>query len=274
MNDSRIPQNSADFANVFSMAQSAAATVEGYLTVKERALLTLFASYPTAPGAVLEIGAFKGLSTVLLASALRSTKDPVLHSCDPWAAPGVANQDLRTDESTYQSFLANLKKAGVSSQVRVHRSFSHALAKIWRESLRFLWIDGDHSAAGTEQDYDDFAEYVVPRGIVAFHDVLHLPPGPSMTFATRVLASEKWAACGFAGSIGWAQRAESRENALSYREQKRCWLHHLISMSEGSMLDGKTRGWSKIRNLWHRRWIPHGMPDFERIVAAIGASCG
>ena len=43
--------------------------VEGFLTPREMRFLMLLAAYPTTEGEILEIGSFKGKSTILLASS-------------------------------------------------------------------------------------------------------------------------------------------------------------------------------------------------------------
>jgi len=65
-----------EFLRVLSVAQSAAAKVDGLLTERDGYILVLMAVCPTVEGEVLEIGSFKGLSTVLLATALEFTNDP------------------------------------------------------------------------------------------------------------------------------------------------------------------------------------------------------
>ncbi len=266
-----IPLNSKEFSKVFNDAQQRVANVGGYLTEKERALLVLLASCPSSVGSVLEIGAYQGLSTSLIAVGMERTPGDAFHTCDPWSAPGVDGQDVRTNTDTFHQFHNNLAKAGVSDRVVVHRAFSKDLASEWTEPLRFLWIDGDHSIAGTENDYDNFARHVAPGGIIAFHDVLHHHPGPSLVFATRVLISEKWGACGFSGSIGWAQRVRDRSEAVAWRQKKITWFRHLVAISRGSVLDGQLRGWARLRFRWSRSRIPHGYPDFDSLVGAIGA---
>jgi len=42
----------------------------------------------------------------------------------------------------------------------------------------FLFIDGDHTEAGVEQDYEMYHDLVRPGGLIAFHDVLESQPIP------------------------------------------------------------------------------------------------
>ena len=48
--------------------------------------------------------------------------------------------------------------------------FSFQAVKQWFEQIDFLFIDGDHSEAGVQRDWDDWHQYVIRGGIVAFHD--------------------------------------------------------------------------------------------------------
>ena len=40
------------------------------------------------------------------------------------------------------------------------------------EPVDFLFIDGDHTEKGVEQDYNDYKHLVRPGGLIAFHDVI------------------------------------------------------------------------------------------------------
>jgi hypothetical protein len=35
-----------------------------------------------------------------------------------------------------------------------------------------LWIDGDHTYKGVKADFDSWSPFVIPGGVVAFHDSL------------------------------------------------------------------------------------------------------
>lgn len=47
------------------------------------------------------------------------------------------------------------------------------------EKVDFLFIDGDHTEKGVEQDFNDYQEFVRPGGIIAFHDILEKQPIPA-----------------------------------------------------------------------------------------------
>lgn len=260
-------KNKNEFNQALSRARAATSKAAGYLTEKESYILALLACCPTSSGTVLEIGSYKGLSTVLLGTALRSTGDPVLHACDPFDVTPVAEQRLLTNEVVFREFSRNIQSAGLADHVKVHRSFSSELAKTWNQSIRFLWIDGDHSLAQTEADFEKFSAFVEPGGFIAFHDVLHHFPGPSQVFANRILLDEKWAACGLCGSIGWAQRARSADEANRVRGLKLHLYKRVSVFACCSALDQPVTGFNKLRYKILRSLIPRAKPDFDAFTA-------
>ena len=247
-----------------------ASRVEGFMTVKESYILTLLACCPTCNGVVLEIGSFKGFSTVLLAHALRVTSDPRLHACDPFNVAPIADQRLHTDDSVYRAFIENITAAGVRDTVTDHRCFSADLARKWTAPIRFLWIDGDHSFAQTEADYEAFSHFVVPGGFIAFHDVLHHFPGPSQVFANRVLLDERWSACGVCGSIGWAERARGPEDSARHRALKIHLYKRVSAFSCCAALGRSVAGFNDLRFRVLRTLIPHSMPSFRQFASLTG----
>ena len=53
--------------------------------------------------------------------------------------------------------------------------FSSDAVKDWREEIDFLFLDGDHAEPAIQRDWDDWSPFVVPSGIVAFHDARVYP---------------------------------------------------------------------------------------------------
>ncbi len=160
-----------------------------------------------ATGAIVEIGSFKGKSTVVLATIARHYGLGPVAAIDPHTIdnPELAAHRAAPGASSFEAFLSNLKSAGVADTVETHRAHSTDVAPGWKRPIRFLWIDGNHTWAGAKADFDGFMPHLVPGGVVAFHDALHLFSGPIRVFAEEVLRSDRFGAAGFVGSIAWAQ---------------------------------------------------------------------
>ncbi|WP_123101267.1 class I SAM-dependent methyltransferase [Acidithiobacillus sulfuriphilus] len=222
------PQNSSGllpslpketFDKLLMEIQASLQQVEATIMQREVPFLALLAAYPASPGRVLEIGAFKGASTIVLSRAARAAGDECIWTVDPFTSPSETDPDL-AGGSGYPEFLSNLEKTGEGPFVRVFQGFSRDLAKQWNQPIRLLWIDGDHTYRGAQQDFDSFSPFLSDGAIIAFHDVLATQPGPCRVFAHEVLLSPEFGPCGLSGSIGWAQHVKRPEVAARYFPQK------------------------------------------------------
>lgn len=228
----------------------------GYLTEREGRFLALAAAGAPAQGTILEIGSFKGKSTVGLASiAARYGLGPVV-TVDPHTAPSITDPDLKGQLSSWGDFQATLAAAGVGHAVEVHRAFSRDLARGWTRRLRLLWIDGDHTYPGTKEDIDLFRPHLAGGAIVALHDVLHTFEGPVRVFVEEILASDDYGAAGVCGSIGWAQYRPGHGGV--WRGARRGLARRLARLVP-LVRDGRElRGLKKLRYKMWRALVPHG----------------
>ena len=222
-----------------------AATVEGFLSENEMRFLALIAACPTATGDVLEIGSFKGKSTVILAKAAQLAGDTKIYAVDPLTAPSETDPDLHGDESSAKDFRSNIERCNVADKIEFHQTFSYKLAETWTRPLRFLWIDGDHTYKGTKLDFDGFAPHLADGAIVAIHDVLHAFDGGIRVFAEDILLSPNFGAGGFCGSIGWAQYRESDQTGMRYRKEKLSLYTKLARMIPHTVFNGELKGLEK-----------------------------
>ena len=234
-------------------------TVEGYLAPREMRFLALLAACPTADGEILEIGSFKGKSTVILAKAAAlSGDDQKINAVDPMTAPSETDPDLRGDESSLADFQKNIEAHKVADKIEFHQTFSFELAKTWTKPLRLLWIDGDHTYKGTKLDFEGFAPFLQDGAIVAIHDVLHEFDGGIRVFMEDVLLSPAFGACGFVGSIAWAQFHADERKSWKFREEK-LWLYKKLSWLIPYVVFRKElTGWEKKKYKFLRFGVPHG----------------
>jgi len=231
----------------------------GFLTEREARFLALVAACAPAQGVILEIGSFKGKSTVGLASvALRYGLGPVI-TVDPHSGPSITDPDVGPKGSSWDDFRASLHQAGVESAVEAHRAYSRDVAPGWTRPIRFLWIDGDHTYRGAKEDIDLFRSHLVPGAIVALHDVLHTFEGPVRVFADELLGSDRFGAAGLCGSIGWAQYRP--QDGAQWRDQ-RLGLRRRVARLIPFVRDGREpTGLRKLRYKLWRGLVPHAAPD-------------
>ncbi len=192
----------SDIERAAQDACAAGMSVEGWMVLEELRFLFLAAALPTADGEVLEIGSYRGRSTVVLAKgALWAGQDKVV-ACDPFVP--VAPTD--PVGSSHEVFLANLRRHGVESHVQLHHTWSAELARTWDRPLRLLWVDGNHDYAAVRADVEAYLPHLAPGALVALHDVDRAEwPGPTQCFMEDILLSDRFGHCGLCWSIGWAQ---------------------------------------------------------------------
>jgi predicted O-methyltransferase YrrM len=239
----------------------------GFLTEREARFLALAAACAPARGTILEIGSFKGKSTVGLASIAARYGLGKVVTVDPHTAPSVTDPDLRGQASSWDDFRTTVRAAGLETAVEVHHAFSRDLARGWDRPIRLLWIDGDHTYAGTKEDIDLFRRHLADGAIVALHDVLHPFEGPIRVFVEELLASDDFGPAGLCGSIGWAQyRPRDGARWRVARGNLRRRAARLVPL----VRDGRElAGFKKLRYKLARARVPHAAPGAAAWVRAV-----
>lgn len=230
----------------------------GFLTEREGRFLALAAAVIPARGVILEIGSFKGKSTIGLASVARHYKRGPVVAVDPFTAPSSTDPYLQGAVSSYPEFEATLRHAGLFDDVEVHRTYSREVAKSWTRPIRLLWIDGDHTYAGAKADFDLFRPFLATGAVVALHDSLNLFEGPIRVAVEDLFRSDDFGPAGFCGSIAWAQFRPVDASAKRFRERRRS-----LARRAARLLPFVARGkaLSTLQKLRYKFWrsrIPRG----------------
>ena len=136
-----------------------ASAVEGWLTDAQAARLRARAT--AAGGTIVEIGSFRGRSTIVLALAAPAGAELV--AIDPHAGSDRGPQEIAADaargDADHEAFHANLVAAGVGERVRhVRRASADALGDVDGD-LALLYVDGAHRFAPAR---DDIARWGAP----------------------------------------------------------------------------------------------------------------
>ncbi len=232
--------------------------IEGHLTPKEVRFLCLLAAVPTTPGEVLEVGSFKGKSTVVLAESVRFAGGDRVVAVDPLCLPAATDPKTPDTGALPDEFRKNLRTYGVDSIVEFHQTFSRDLGRLWDRKLRLLWIDGDHSYVGAKTDFETFFPFLSPGAIVAFHDVLHSYEGPVRVLCEGVLLSDQFGACGICGSIGWSQYIGDRQGTKPHWNRKRRLYQQLSRLIPHLALQEQAKGFDRLAYRLKRALVPHG----------------
>lgn len=227
-----------------------------------------FAVEAENPAVMLEIGSFKGKSCVALATVAQELRLPALVSVDPHTAPSATDPGLE-EGSSYEAFLGALDAAGVQQWVEVHRKTSAEAAAEWARPIRLLWIDGDHTWEGARADFEAFAPFLVPGGIVAVHDTLHFFEGPIRVFAERMLNDDRFGPAGFFHSIAWAQFRP--DEGVRWRAERAKLKRSAERLLRRVTPPQENRGLNKLRYKLAVARTPHAIPEAAQWLKLNGA---
>ena len=166
---------------LFALAEQ----VRGFMPADEgRALYDAALRYLNG-GVGVEIGTYCGKSTLLLGAAAQQTAS-VLYTVDHHHGseehqPGWEYHDASlVDEvtglfDTLPTFRRTLDAAGLDDHVVAIVGKSPVVARGWRSPLQLLFIDGGHTEAAAERDFDGWAKWVAVGGALVIHDVFPDP---------------------------------------------------------------------------------------------------
>ncbi|MBL7160309.1 MAG: class I SAM-dependent methyltransferase [Candidatus Aenigmarchaeota archaeon] len=144
-------------------------SIEGWLSPNEKTFLYNVAKNCSGKGVIVEIGSWKGKSTVLLAKGSEAGKRIAVHSIDPHT--GSPEHIKRYGKvNTFNEFNRNIKKAGVASIVKPLRKTSEHAHDNWKHPIELLWVDGSHEYDMVLLDFQLWEPNLVSGGVIAFHD--------------------------------------------------------------------------------------------------------
>jgi MMP 1-O-methyltransferase len=146
----------------------------GMLTPAEVDCLFQLGQFNQRQGVIVEIGSWKGKSTVALARGSAKKTDENIYAIDPHSIL----PEERYFEDTKSEFLANVARAGIKDRVIPMIMTSQEAAKGWNRPIRLLWIDGDHRYEPAKLDFTLWEPFLVEGGILALHDTIR-KQGPS-----------------------------------------------------------------------------------------------
>jgi predicted O-methyltransferase YrrM len=154
--------------------------IDGWLSLSEAvALYDLARSLENNNPIVVELGSWQGKSTFILAKGLKEKHLPKIFCIDPFNADGDQGSKIQykkkasiVEDSLKDQFLLNCEIYKMGRFVDVLEGYSYEFSKTWNKPIDFLFIDADHSEHAVNRDYQEWSEFIVKGGFIAFHDVV------------------------------------------------------------------------------------------------------
>jgi len=169
-------QNLAELEEI-SLVQRAAREIDGWLTDIEGISLYYAARYGPSEGTIVEIGSFKGKSTIWLAKGSKRVGREKIYAIDTHLGSpehrlgGQFASHMPPEGTTELVFRQNIRQADVEDWVVPLIMSSDDALRVWRDPIRLLFIDGEHAYEAVRNDFLNWQQYVVLGGFIAFHDV-------------------------------------------------------------------------------------------------------
>ena len=199
------------------------ADVEGWLSSSEATALFGCARRCRGRGAIVEIGSWKGRSTIVLAAGSRAGAGAPVYAVDP-------HQGLRQlgGEPTFAAFQANVAAAGFTDLVRPLEQFSADAARGFTAPIELIYIDGAHDHASVLADFTAWFPKVLDGGVMAFHDTVGYP-GPRRVVRDHLYRSQRFRRIRFAGHLTYAEKVAANSWQERAGNRVRWWLNQLYA---------------------------------------------
>ena len=189
-----------NLAGIKALAEAAG----GWMSEPEGLLLYQLARNCSGKGVIVEIGSWKGRSTIWLGHGSCAGRRVKIHAVDPHTgSPEHQNEANRV--WTFDEFQQNLRTAGVNDVVVPHVDFSVNAARQFHEPIELIFIDGLHDYDSVKADFEAWFPKVIEGGIMAFHDTTGWA-GPRRLVAEQLFKSKRFRKVRFVRSITYGEK--------------------------------------------------------------------
>lgn len=179
-------------------------TVDGWLFPHEGPLLYELARGCTGRGVIVEIGSWKGKSTIWLARGAAAGAAVHVYAIDPHNG-GV---DQHESIWTLPEFEQNIERAGVGDGVTPIVATSREAAAEFSQPIELLFIDGAHELESVRHDLDAWTPKVVEGGVIALHDTGRNQP-PLIAAGETLYAARGFRDVRFIDTISYARKTST-----------------------------------------------------------------
>ncbi|MCW5912360.1 MAG: class I SAM-dependent methyltransferase [Cyclobacteriaceae bacterium] len=186
-----------EFLKVFPAIDS----IEGFLKSPHQEFWFFkTAWYSTKDAIIVEIGSFKGRSTVSFGFACRNT-DRHVYAIDLFEG----DNNIYGSGDFISDFNRNVSSCGLEPYITPIKKHSLEVAKSWIKPIDILFIDGSHEYEDVKDDFNAFYPFVKPGGIIALHDIRGMWDGV-VRFWNEVKQQNLLCDIGEVGSLGYGRK--------------------------------------------------------------------
>lgn len=235
----------------------------GMLTEAEVDCLYQLGQFNDRKGVIVEIGSWKGKSTVALALGAGSLHPEKIYAIDPHRV--MPEEGYLED--TEAEFLTNLKRAGVEKQVIPMIMTSEVAARRWDKPIRLLWIDGDHRYEAAKLDFSLWEPHLVEGGILAMHDTIR-KKGPKRVLWENVFHSNRFQEIAIIDNITAVRKVTTTTPGAQFRKRLSLAARALyIAARKCHLPRSKQVGRWLLKKLTRQTWLTFLLLNFASNIA-------
>jgi MMP 1-O-methyltransferase len=207
-------------------AAEKAQRIQGWLTAGEGEFLFSLAKRCSGSGVIVEIGSWKGRSTVYLGAGSKEGSGVPVYAVDHHTGSSEHRETTNGGIWTFDEFMENMRNAGLDGTVIPVVRESEDAARGWDKPVELLFIDGAHEYELVKRDIISWSAHLAEGGTLAVHDsTASLAPlvagfaGPKRAVNEVIFSSGNFKAAGIAGRITYAVKCgrPSRSDRLGMR---------------------------------------------------------
>lgn len=186
----------------FDQALASVRDVDGWMTDAQAQRLWDRACDVGSSGSIVEIGSYRGRSTILLATA--AAPEVAVIAIDPHGGndrgPRQITGSVDEGEDDHERFHANLLAGGVDTRIRHVRLPSQDAGAEITDPVGLLYIDGAHRYGPARNDIRDWGRRVAADGTMLIHDSFS-SVGVTLAIMTQLLTGKRFRYVGRSGSL-------------------------------------------------------------------------
>jgi Methyltransferase domain len=162
--------------------------IEGWLPL-DGALLLYELARQVSSGCIVEVGSYRGRSTVALARGSAAGSNVPVYAVEPHEEfVGVLGGVFGPEDRA--AFFQTMLRTGAYRQVRLVNLSSEVLSGGWMVPVALLWLDGDHAYQSVRRDFDAWAPHLTAGCDLVLDDAADPELGPFRL--AEELGSEGW----------------------------------------------------------------------------------